>query len=170
MNDRFRFRARVTVSYRDKEENDKEKQLLLERVAVYSDTQMGIERWRVLEVIKKSISDKLEQRDAIAYLDDNNLGDSEDWLLLDCDIVEQCTGLEDKNDTLIYEGDILKIVLVSPNHKDLILEEKTVVYFANGSFGHQSHHIDYPLANYTNGVTFEVIGNIHENPELVEAK
>ncbi len=71
-------------------------------------------------------------------------------------IVEQCTGLKDKNGKLIYEGDIIKA-------KDNL---SWVVVFKNGCFfgklGTRYEPV-FDLVNYG----FEVIGNIYENPELV---
>lgn len=71
-------------------------------------------------------------------------------------VLEQCAGLMDKNSKLIYEGDIIKA-------KDNL---RWVVVFKNGCFfgklGTRYEPV-FDLVNYG----FEVIGNIHENPELV---
>lgn len=70
---------------------------------------------------------------------------------------EQCIGLKDKNGNLIYEGDVLKA-------KDLL---SWVVIFKNGMFcGKCDNRIEpvYDLLNYG----LYLIGNIHENPELLE--
>lgn len=83
---------------------------------------------------------------------------------------EQCTGLKDKNGKLIYEGDILKIVLHSTQHKPFAFQEKAVVEFKEGAFGHKDFVGHASLNHYAPGVTFEIIGNIHENPELLEDK
>lgn len=78
--------------------------------------------------------------------------------------VEQCTGLEDKNGKLIYEGDI-----VSCNFSG---KANTAETFAKKVF--QGKHIvelcEYYFApfNCVNASDLEVIGNIHENPELLE--
>lgn len=78
-------------------------------------------------------------------------------------IVEQCTGLKDKNGKLIYEGDLIK----SPNNINVleVLWEKgvwqTKEYRKNG----MNEQFLYILATKY-GV--EIIGNIHENPELLK--
>lgn len=83
-------------------------------------------------------------------------------------IFEQCTGLRDKNGKLIYEGDILATSTNSQSYgcykvffqKD---ECSFKVISCDGSY-------DYaiPLNVLTEKNDFQIIGNIHENPELLE--
>lgn len=83
-------------------------------------------------------------------------------------IVEQCTGLRDKNAKLIYEGDILNSLYRDDGCRGLY-----VVVWRNGSlnvdkFGkHQQNFVSISLSNLT---SCEVIGNIHENADLLENK
>lgn len=73
-------------------------------------------------------------------------------------IVMQCTGLKDKYGKLIYEGDILKteegLVKVEYYHAEFIL-----VLIDNPDFS----FVDWDTTGQN------VIGNIYENPELLEA-
>jgi len=67
------------------------------------------------------------------------------------------TGLKDKNGVEIYEGDI-----VNSNY----FKNATVVFWRYGwhfNTGKDNHH-SFNTASHS----FEVIGNIHENPELLE--
>ena len=75
-------------------------------------------------------------------------------------IVEQFTGLKDKNGTEIYEGDILIDDAGEP-------VEYWVVKFSDGGFTGECAGVTEPLFELTN---LEVVGNIHKNPELVEEK
>jgi uncharacterized phage protein (TIGR01671 family) len=74
--------------------------------------------------------------------------------------VMQYTGLKDKNGTEIYEGDILSV----PSHYEGDIEYSAScerVRFIEGGF-----EIDCSI-NFSD---CEVIGNIHENPELLKEK
>lgn len=73
-------------------------------------------------------------------------------------IVEQYTGLKDKNGTEIYEGDILIDDAGEP-------VEHWVVKFSEGGFVGECAGVTEVLFELTQ---LEVAGNIYENPELLE--
>ena len=78
----------------------------------------------------------------------------------------QFTGLIDKKGREIYEGDVVSIRIAETS-----IEHKTVVKFRNGAF--IANIIDkndyiYIFHHGFNKDDFEVLGNIYENPELVE--
>ena len=79
-----------------------------------------------------------------------------------CEIM-QCTGLKDKHGTLIYEGDV--------DADGKVFEYDVAMgtwYRMENGYGLMWH-----AQSLTHGGTrlpFEIIGNIHDNPELLEQK
>ena len=78
--------------------------------------------------------------------------------------VGQFTGLTDKNGTKIFEGDILSAHLDDGYPENITLLE--VVWHNNGWYGKNEPFFD----DFDNGFEkyFEVIGNAHDNPELLK--
>ena len=95
------------------------------------------------------------------------------WSLDEGNVVEQFTGLKDINGTEIYEGDIIIQKSLGSNKSE-----------CRGKITYKEDHAAFMFEVYERGKpvmwlflnefnpekTCEVIGNIHENPELLEEK
>ena len=75
------------------------------------------------------------------------------FIEVDPSTVGQYTGLKDKNGKKIFEGDILSLRTGRPH----------VVRFKDGSFILEDSAIPISFA-----IKFEIIGNAHDNPELIK--
>lgn len=75
------------------------------------------------------------------------------------------TGLTDKHGKDIYEGDILEY---HPNSTEILID---VVSFKHGCFCLGKHPFYSTALGYDiHDIIFKIIGNIYENPELLEVK
>ena len=74
--------------------------------------------------------------------------------------VGQYTGLTDKHGTRIFEGDVVNILTEN--------EEIGVVAYDDGGFLVEADGFCVDFHANINGTDLEVIGNIHDNPELLK--
>lgn len=124
-----------------------------------------------LEEENKMISPEDENADCIfAYNQHGNLlkfvGNNEViWARIGHTIydkhVMQCTGLKDKNDKLIYIGDVVKDDATNAIYK--VSKKSCAIYLENDKYIGYFHELSIAYAEKR----LEVIGNIYENPELL---
>lgn len=91
------------------------------------------------------------------------------YFLVNKETVGQFTGLTDKNGKEIYEGDIVLFTWFSYGEYELETEYQGYIDFLNGSFLFCCEHGNYPLSEleFDSESDIDVIGNIHDNPELL---
>lgn len=85
--------------------------------------------------------------------------EDDEMQLVDIGSVGQYTGLTDKNGKKIFEGDIVTMPKYGGGR------HKSVVYFRKGKFAVDGSNYGFKDICPKN---MEVIGNIHDNPELLE--
>lgn len=74
------------------------------------------------------------------------------------EVIEQCTRFKDENGKLIYEGDILQ---------DSLGNRFIISFIKIGYYLHEIKRNSWSLLTYNIDRYFTVIGNIHENEELL---
>lgn len=98
------------------------------------------------------------------------------WVSVDPNTVGQFTGLTDRNGVKIFEGDILR---VTDEHKEYItfvrcVDNTLCVDIFVDNTGVLEFDYDYTAIGFAEGFwknqscKVEIIGNIHDNPELLE--
>lgn len=85
-------------------------------------------------------------------------------------ILMQCTGIKNKNGKLIYEGDVLKIEYYDygTKYRIGIVEWEDDGFCVTYYNAKDTKVSGCSLVDIVNGNKQEVVGNIYENPELLE--
>lgn len=111
-----------------------------------------------------------EENDPEAEVRDTGDPESHYWLVgglyeVNPSTIGQYTGLKDKHGKEIYEGDIITSVFEEDGKESFIFDFEVI--FQEGAF---LALIDYDLTTHslTELNELEVIGNIHEKPELIK--
>ena len=157
MNNRLKFKTGITITYYDDEDNEKKLSFEIEPSCIYKDGDIGFYYDELLTIIDTyNLSDK-EKRSVENMLSFNE--EDSGWIILTPDYIRQCTGKRDKKGNLIYEGDIVK--------QDYKTFQGIVMWSYVDNCYYIYNNIDdkYELLSvYPN----EILGNIHENADLLE--
>lgn len=111
-------------------------------------------KWRYGDLVQEKWKSDLNTNEK-AYMIKK---DKRAWSVLE-ETIGQYTGLKDKTEKEIYEGDI---VTEGEYKGQVIFDEKYLGFFVNFTNEEQEPLYDVPC--------LEVIGNIYDNPELLERK
>lgn len=126
---------------------------------------------RMLEVYRIGFDGPIDGAQVYCYLDDRGAkGSKECFYDGDGLTLEQFTGLKDKNGKEIYEGDILAW------HSNIYRKHDWVglVLYRGAGFAVQESDKSYSSPEWLDCACrkdaniIEVIGNVHDNPELLE--
>lgn len=136
---------------------------------------MRVPKFRAWDVHEKKMftNDQLIIWNGNVYANDNfelNVNNLKGWSI-DEKYLMQSTGLKDKNGKEIFEGDIVKFsdcddeVYITP-----VVWDKNYACFGVSFSGGYPISFDYLEEFYTELKDIEVVGNIYENPELLEGE
>ena len=109
---------------------------------------------------------KIENKE-FAQIENTEFEDYQNWAV-DTETVGQFTGLLDKNGKEIYESDVVRVDDDWDKY-GMTAGESYEVYFNEGGFRLKPKY-DKNARGYwlEDNNEFEIIGNIYENPELIE--
>ena len=103
------------------------------------------------------------------YLEDeNHINDGKCEFLVDPETICQYTGLIDKNGKKIWEGDILEGHLDDKFPEDVTREK--VIWHESGWKTEEPGCNDKEYLDEFDTENFEVVGNVFDNPELLEVQ
>lgn len=168
--DRLNFRAWNKVTLTDDEDNDYEKSFMLYNVDPFKGYIAGIN--------KEDFEDQLKKQgfseDEIEQIEQNYSRSCDDYLNLDVDEIDQCTGLKDKNRELVFEGDVVYHLRYDApySNKRKSKNIRCVVKWDDSRLCYYFDNIEkeqvFICFKFGESKEIEVIGNIHENPELLK--
>lgn len=108
-----------------------------------------------------------------SYIRPNYRQTVEEMYAIDLHTLGQFIGLYDRNADRIFEGDIVRCTSSTENSAIYIIqyeEEQLSYVFKTSITKHAYMYSLFDLQQYELGenITFEILGNIYDNPELIE--
>jgi uncharacterized phage protein (TIGR01671 family) len=172
-NDRLQFRAWCEVPLKDDDGKEKVYRFYLHEINVYDGgKEIGLEEDILSDNLSLYNFPDTVQGELFSHFVWNNCIISDNYFRYrKFKSIEQCTGLKDKHGRLIYEGDILGgdyenlYVYYCYNCKQFQLRAKS-----GGCMACEGDIHWYELVESEDKNELEVIGNIHENKNLLEEK
>ena len=99
----------------------------------------------------------------VHYLEENMWTAEIYAIEVDSSTICQCTGLKDKNGNLIWENDVVKINNSKVNMLITFRDFEIICTIPNEKYKYYKHRLEYDTE-------YEVVGNIFDNPELLESE
>ena len=126
-----------------------------------------IPRYRAWDSAKKEMfkdTFAITESGQVVVVEQESVASSPDYVFVDHLVIMQSTGLADKNGKEVFEGDIVKMA------KDVYSEPTCyeVVRHRGGAYRLESKQHGCEL--WLRHTDCEVVGNIYENPDLLEDK
>lgn len=152
-NDRFNFRAIISVDYYNVDGDEKTVKLLLNDVTPNGGDGIGFsDNTLFIALSKLDLTDEDKERIKEAILEDADCYEDV-WFNYWAKTIMQCTGLRDKKGHLIFEGDILEAG-----------GRRYVVCWAHHGFVMRFTPDSASSCPLGSTDLFEIVGNVHDNP------
>lgn len=166
--DRFKFRAWIEIPLTQDDGEEFDFNLCLYGIDVLSGGNLaGFDECLLADILSETkLTDK--QKDEVwRFCADNNIFNSETYYCIPIDKIEQCTGLNDQSGKLIFEGDIVNICGVDIGVVDW---DKSQYQIIRCQLKLPISVKYVPIRNIDTQAVVEVIGNVNQNKNLLQAK
>lgn len=157
-NSRFKFRAFFEdATFYDDDGNEYTKSFYLYDVALYKDLDCGIGR----DDLEAQLREQGFSEKEIRRIEEDEFDSWEaEWYLFTPSAIEQCTGMKDWNEKLIYEGDLVDLVGYGVCRVDWV--EDTAEFMFQNLDEDLREHVETMML-----YEWKVVGNIN-NKELLK--